>query len=60
MRRSYPTPCITSFTSAPTASHSAATELVYDSFMARNELAAYLMVSAEAGSVTSTGASRPP
>ena len=52
-------PASTSFTSAPTASHNAATALANDSLVAKNALAAYFMVSAEAGSVMSTGASTP-
>ena len=42
--------------SAPTASHTAATALMKEILVARNALAAYLIVSADAGSVTITGA----
>src|SRR5688500_16407803 len=42
--------------SAPTASHTAATALMKEIFVARKALAAYLIVSADAGSVTITGA----
>src|SRR5215213_1542395 len=47
-------PTTTSFTSAPTPSQIAAMALMKLSFVARNALAAYLMVSADAGSVTIT------
>ena len=59
MRRSYPRPSSTSFTSAPTASHTAAMAFVNDSFVARKALDAYFTVSAEAGSVINTGAGTP-
>ena len=52
-------PSTTSFTSAPTASHTAATALMNESLVARNAFAAYLMVSADAGSVTISGAGTP-
>ena len=52
-------PSITSSTSAPTASHIAAMALTNESFIARKALAAYLIVSAEAGSVMMIGASSP-
>ena len=45
--------------SAPTASHTAATALTKLIFVARKALAAYLIVSAEAGSVTMSGAAMP-
>src|SRR5918995_7280216 len=45
--------------SAPTPSQMAAMALTYDSLVARKALAAYLIVSAEAGSVTITGAATP-
>ena len=51
MRRSCPMPSITSSTWAPTDSHIAAMALMNESFIARNPLAAYLIVSADAGSV---------
>ena len=47
---------MTSLTSAPTPSQMAAIALTYESFVARKALAAYLIVSADAGSVTMTGA----
>ena len=46
-------------TSAPTPSQIAATALTNESLVARNALAAYLIVSADAGSVTMTGAATP-
>src|SRR5438094_9615188 len=49
-------PSTTSRTSAPTASHTLAMALTNDTFVARKALEAYLMVSADAGSVTITGA----
>ena len=52
-------PSTTSLASAPTASHSAATALTNESLVARKALLAYLMVSAEAGSVTMSGAGTP-
>src|SRR5688572_22270086 len=52
-------PNSTSFTSAPTASHTAATALTKDSLVARNALLAYLMVSADAASVIMIGARTP-
>ena len=52
-------PSTTAATSAPTASHIAATALTNEIFIARNPLAAYLIVSAEAGSVIRIGASTP-
>ncbi len=57
MRWSDPMPSTTAATSAPTASHIAATALTKLIFIARNPLAAYLMVSAEAGSVIKMGVS---
>ncbi len=45
--------------SAPTASHTAATALMKEILVARKALAAYLIVSALAGSVTMTGAVMP-
>src|SRR5688500_17609599 len=52
-------PRITSFTSAPTASQMAATAFTKLSLVARKALHAYLMVSADAGSVTMSGAGTP-
>ena len=52
-------PSTTSFTSAPTDSHTAATALTKESFVARKALEAYLMISAEGGSVTISGAATP-
>ncbi len=52
-------PSTTSLTSAPTASHTAATALTNESLVARNALDAYLIVSADAGSVTIIGAATP-
>src|SRR3954447_19989265 len=52
-------PSTTSLTSAPTASQIAATALMNEILVARKALAAYLMVSAEAGSVTINGAATP-
>src|SRR6266508_427930 len=52
-------PSMTSATSAPTLSHTAATALTNDSLVARKALAAYLIVSADAGSVTINGAGTP-
>ena len=52
-------PSATSLMSAPTASHTAATALMKEIFVAKKALAAYLIVSAEAGSVTITGAVMP-
>ena len=46
-----PIPKTTSLMSAPTPSQIAAMALIKDNLVARNALAAYLMVSAEAGSV---------
>ena len=46
-------------TSAPTASHTAAMALVNESLVARKALEAYFTVSADAGSVISTGARVP-
>ena len=46
-------------TSAPTPSQIAATALTNESLVARNAFAAYLIVSADAGSVTMTGAATP-
>ena len=57
MRLSDPIPSTTAATSAPTASHMAATALTKLIFIARNPLAAYLIVSAEAGSVMWIGVS---
>ena len=42
--------------SAPTPSQIAATALMYEILVARKAFAAYLIVSADAGSVTTTGA----
>ena len=50
-------PLTTSETSAPTSSHTAAIALTKLILVARKALEAYLMVSAEAGSVISVGAS---
>jgi hypothetical protein len=52
-------PRTTSLTSAPTASQIVATALMNESFVARKALLAYLIVSAEAGSVTISGAGTP-
>ena len=52
-------PSTTAATSAPTASHMAATALTNEIFIARKPLAAYLIVSADAGSVIRIGASTP-
>ena len=52
-------PTTTSLTSAPTPSQIAAMALMKLSLVARNAFAAYLMVSADAGSVTITGAPTP-
>ena len=49
-------PSITASTSAPTPSQRAAMALIYEIFVARNAFAAYLMVSADAGSVITQGA----
>ena len=57
MRWSDPIPSTTAATSAPTASHIAATALTKLIFMARKPLAAYLIVSADAGSVIRIGVS---
>lgn len=54
IRLSYPIPTTTSFTSAPTPSQIAAIALMNDNFVAKNAFAAYLIVSADAGSVTNT------
>jgi len=51
MRVSDPMPSTTAATSAPTCSHIAATALTKLIFIARNPFAAYLIVSADAGSV---------
>ena len=59
MRLSLPMPTTTSLMSAPTPSQMAAMALMNDSLVARNALAAYLMVSAEAGSVMITRVVRP-
>ena len=56
MRLSEPMPSTTSATSAPTASQTAAMALTKEILVARKALAAYLMVSADAGSVTMNGA----
>ena len=58
MRLSDPIPSTTSCTSAPTASHRAATAFAKEIFIARKPLAAYLMVSADAASVTNTSVPR--
>src|SRR5215218_7954844 len=52
-------PSTTSLTSAPTASHTAAMAFTKLILAARKALDAYLMVSADAGSVTIRGAARP-
>src|SRR4051794_27454245 len=52
-------PSTTSFMSAPTPSHTAAMALANDTFVARNALDAYLINSADAGSVTINGAAMP-
>ena len=52
IRLSEPMPTTTSATSAPTCSDSAAMALMKEIFVARKALAAYLMSSAVAGSVT--------
>ena len=52
-------PRATSLMSAPTASQTAATALMKEILVARKALAAYLIVSADAGSVTITGAVMP-
>ena len=52
-------PSTTSLTSAPTASHTAAMAFTKLILVARKALDAYLMVSAEAGSVTWSGAGSP-
>src|SRR3954467_1605407 len=52
-------PRTTSRTSAPTASQTLAMALTKETLVARNAFDAYLMVSAEAGSVTITGAWMP-
>src|SRR5438067_11237364 len=52
-------PSTTSRTSAPTASHTLAMALTQYTLVARKALDAYLMVSADAGSVTLTGAWMP-
>jgi len=54
MRWSRPMPFTTSVTSAPTSSHTAAMALTKLILVARKALEAYLIVSAEAGSVIST------
>ena len=59
MRLSEPMPSTTSATSAPTASQTAAIALTKEILVARKALAAYLMVSADAGSVTMNGAATP-
>src|SRR5581483_138559 len=55
IRRSNPTPRITSVTSAPTDSHIDAISFAKLIFVARNELAAYFIISALATSVMSKG-----
>ena len=52
-------PIATSRTSASTASHRFAIALMNEIFVARNAFDAYLIISADAGSVTSTGACTP-
>src|SRR3954471_12178792 len=52
-------PSTTSFMSAPTASHTAATALTKLTLVARNAVLAYLINSAEGGSVTMSGAATP-
>ena len=59
MRLSEPMPSTTSATSAPTASQTAAIALTKEILVARKALAAYLMVSADAGSVTMNGVATP-
>ena len=59
IRSSYPMPRTTSFTSAPTDSQIAATALTKETLVARNAFDAYLMISAERGSVTTSGAATP-
>src|SRR5215207_1868973 len=56
IRLSDPIPSTTSATSAPTCSDRAAMALMNDSLVARKALAAYLISSAVAGSVTMNGA----
>ena len=56
MRGSYPMPSATSRTSAFTASHRLAMALMYEILVARNAFEAYLIISADAGSVTRMGA----
>ena len=52
-------PNMTSWTSAPTPSQMAAMALANESLVARKALAAYLIVSADRGSVTTIGAGMP-
>ena len=52
-------PSTTSLTSAPTASHTAAMALTKLILVARKAFEAYLIVSADAGSVTMIGAVTP-
>jgi hypothetical protein len=52
-------PSTTSLTSAPTASHTAAMALTKLILVARNAFDAYLIVSADGGSVTMIGAVTP-
>ena len=58
MRWSYPMPSATSRTSASTASQRFAIALTNEIFVARNAFDAYLIISADAGSVTRIGACR--
>ena len=57
IRWSEPNPRVTASMSAPTASQTAASPLTNETLVARKELVAYLMVSAEAGSTATIGAS---
>ena len=55
MRESRPIPLATWVTSAPTRSQILATSLIKLIFVAKKALAAYLIISAELRSVTTTG-----
>jgi len=57
MRSSRPMPRETSLTSAPTSSHTLAISLMNEIFVARKAFAASLIISAEAMSVRTSGAS---
>ena len=59
MRLSLPIPTTTSLMSAPTPSQMAAMALMNDNLVAKKALAAYLIVSADAGSVMMTRVERP-